>query len=324
MFSLIALNRLDEAKATYEQALERKLNNPFLELALYQVAFLENDVAGMAKEVEKTKGLQGFEDQFLNLEGDTAAYAGRLREAREFSRRAIESARAAGKNDTPLIYSVTSALREAWFGNKEEAKRRIAQALRGAPPRDVLYLAGLTLANSGEMSRAQSVADDLAKKYPEDTLVQFNFLPTLRATIALEKGNASSAIEELKAAAPYELGVSHQSPFTWTAMYPVFVRGEAYLASRQPSEAAAEFHKILDHRGIVLNQPVGALARLGLARAYVLQGERAKACAAYEDFLALWKPADVDLPILKQANVEYGRLKLNSVAGTLPPHRQTR
>ena len=309
MFSLIALNRLNEAKATYAQALEHKLNNPFLDLALYQVAFLENDLAGMAKEVEKTKGQQGFEDQFLSLEGDTAAYAGRLREAREFSRRAIESARAAGKNDTPVIYLVTAGLREAWFGNKEEAKHPIAQAFTGAPPRDVLYLAGLTLAYSGEMSRAQSIADDLAKKYPEDTLVQFNFLPTLRAAIALEKGNASAAIEELKAAAPYELGVSHQSPIAWTAMYPVFVRGEAYLAARQGPEAAAEFQKILDHRGIVLNQPVGAIARLGLARAYVLEDERGKARAAYEEFLALWKPADANLPILKQANAEYSRLK---------------
>jgi DNA-binding winged helix-turn-helix (wHTH) protein/tetratricopeptide (TPR) repeat protein len=309
MFSLIALNRLNEAKATYAQALERKLGNPFLDLALYQVAFLENDVAGMAKEVEKTKGLQGFEDQILNLEGDTAAYAGRLQDAREFSRRAIDSARAAGKNDTPLIYSVTSALREAWFGNKEEAKHRIAQAFRGAPPRDVLYLAALTLAYSGEMSRTQTISDDLAKKYPEDTLVQFNFLPTLRATIALEKGNASAAIEELKATAPYELGVSHQSPFTWTAMYPVFVRGEAYLAARHGPEAIAEFQKILDHRGIVLNQPIAALALLGLARAYVLQGDVAKARAEYDALLALWKRADSDLPVLKQANVEYLRLK---------------
>jgi ATP/maltotriose-dependent transcriptional regulator MalT len=141
--------------------------------------------------------------------------------------------------------------------------------------------------------------------------VQFNFLPTLRARIALDQGNASAAIQDLKPAAPYELGVSTQSPFTWTALYPVFVRGEVYLAARQGPEAAAEFQKILDHRGIVLNQPVGALAHLGLARAYVMNGEAAKARAAYENFLELWKHADADVPILKQANAEYSRLKMN-------------
>ncbi len=311
MFSLIALNRLDEAMATYAQAQKHKLSSPLLDMALYQVAFLENDVAGMAAEVGKTKGMPGFDDQFLNLEGDTAAFAGRLRDAREFSRRAIDSAREAGKNDAPATYTIASGLREAWFGNKEEAKHRIIGGLKGAPPRDVLYLAALGLAYSGEIARAQTIADGLARNYPEDTIVQFNFLPTLRARIALDQGNASAAIQDLKPAAPYELGVSTQSPFTWTALYPVFVRGEAYLAARQGPEAAAEFEKILDHRGIVLNQPVGALAHLGLARAYVMNGEAAKARAAYENFLELWKHADADVPILKQANAEYSRLKMN-------------
>jgi DNA-binding winged helix-turn-helix (wHTH) protein/tetratricopeptide (TPR) repeat protein len=309
MLSLIALNRLDEAKATYTQALDRKLSNPMLDLAAYQLAFVQNDLAGMATEVTKTKGLPGFEDQFLNLEGDTAAYFGRLRDARELSRAAIDSARAAGQNDAPRIYAITSGLREAWFGNKEEAKHSIMPAMPGLTPRDALYLAALGFAYSGEVARAQTIADNLAKRFPEDTIVQFNFLPTLRAKIALEKGNAPAAIEYLKAAAPYELGVSTQSPFTWTAMYPVFVRGEAYLAARCGKEAAAEFQRIMDHPGIVLNQPVGALARLGLARAYVLEGEPAKARAAYDDFFALWKHADADVPILKQARAEFAKLR---------------
>lgn len=309
MLSLIALNRLDEAKATYAEALKRKLSNPMLDLAMYQIAFLHNDAAGMAQQIAKTTGVSGFEDQLLNLEGDTAAYFGRLRDAREYSHRAVDSARAAGQNDPLLIYSMTAGLREAWFGNKEAAQRRIVQGLRGTPPRDVLYLAALGFAYSGEVARAQTIADDLAKKYPEDTIVQFNFLPTLRAKIALDKGNASAAIEGLKAAAPYELGVSTQSPFTWTAMYPVFVRGEAYLAARDSSKAVTEFQRVLDHRGIVLNQPIGALARLSLARAYVLQGDLAKARAEYEDLLALWRHADTDIPVLKQAWAEYSRLK---------------
>ena len=182
-------------------------------------------------------------------------------------------------------------------------------AMPGLTPRDALYLAALGFAYSGEVARAQTIADNLAKRFPEDTIVQFNFLPTLRAKIALEKGNAPAAIEYLKAAAPYELGVSTQSPFTWTAMYPVFVRGEAYLAARCGKEAAAEFQRIMDHPGIVLNQPVGALARLGLARAYVLEGEPAKARAAYDDFFALWKHADADVPILKQARAEFAKLR---------------
>jgi tetratricopeptide (TPR) repeat protein len=285
------------------------LSNPVLDLAVYQIAFLQNDAAGMAQQIAKTKGVPGFEDQLLNLEGDTAAYFGRLRDAREYSRRAIDSARAAGQNDPLLIYSITAGLREAWFGNKEEAKRRIVQGLRGAPPRDVLYLSALGFAYSGEVARAQTIADDLAKKYPEDTIVQFNFLPTLHAKIALDRGDAAAAIERLKAAAPYELGVSTQSPFTWTAMYPVFVRGEAYLASRDGSDAVAEFQKILDHRGIVLNQPIGALARFSLARAYVLQGDTTKAKTAYQDLLKLWKNADPDASILKEAKAEYAKLK---------------
>ncbi len=309
MLSLIALNRLDEAKTTYANALERKLNNPMLDLALYQVAFFESDAAGMAKAVEKTKGLPDLTISFSTWKEIRRRTQDGFTMRGNFPRRAIDSARAAGKNDTPVIYSITSGLRETWFGNKEEAKHRIAQRLRGAPPRDVLYLAALAFAYSGEITRAGSIADDLAKRYPEDTIVQFNFLPTLRAKIALDKGDASRAIEDLKAAAPYELGTSTQSPFTWTAMYPVFVRCEAYLAARQGPEAAGEFQKILDHRGVVLNQPVGALARLGLARAYVLEGERERARAEYEDFLALWKHADADVPILKQANAEYSRLK---------------
>jgi tetratricopeptide (TPR) repeat protein len=153
------------------------------------------------------------------------------------------------------------------------------------------------------------MADDLGKRFPEDTIVQFNYLPTLRAKLALNKGNASEAIEDLRAAIPYELGVSTNAPFGWTAMYPVFVRGEAYLVARQGSEAAAEFKKIIDHPGIVLNQPIGALAHLGLARAYVLQRDRGNAKAAYRDFLTLWKDADPDLPVLQQAKTEYQKLQ---------------
>jgi tetratricopeptide (TPR) repeat protein len=206
------------------------------------------------------------------------------------------------------MYSATSGLREAWFGNTDETRSRITFALRRPAGRDVLYFSALAFAYSRDDTRAKAMADDLARRFPEDTLVQFNYLPTLRAKLALNKGNAAEAIESLKAAAPYELGASTNCPVAWTSMYPVFVRGEAYLAAHQGSEAAAEFQKILDHSGIVLNQPIAALAHLGLARAYALQGNNGKAKAAYQDFLTLWKNADPDIPVLQQATVEYRKL----------------
>jgi tetratricopeptide (TPR) repeat protein len=243
------------------------------------------------------------------MQADTAAYAGRLKHAREFSQHAIDSAERAGEKDPPAMYSATSGLREAWFGNTDEAQRRVTLALKRTASRDVQYFAALAFAYSKEDARARALAGELGKRFPEDTIVQFNYLPTLRAKLTLNKGNASEAIESLTVAAPYELGGSTNCPLNWTTMYPVFVRGEAYLAARQGSGAAAEFQKILDHPGIIVNQSIGALAHLGLARAYVLQGDTPKAKGAYQDFLTLWKDADPDIPVLIQAKAEYTRLK---------------
>ena len=305
----IALNRLDEAKATYAQARERKLDVPMSSIGLYQIAFLQNDAAGMARQMAKVTGLPGWEDQMLALEADTAAYSGRLKGARELSRRAMDAAERVREKDPPAMYLDTSGLREAWFGNADEARRRVSLALKRSASRDALYFAALAFAYSKEDARAHAIVNDLSKRFPEDTIVQFNYLPTLRAKLALNKGNASEAIENLRIAAPYELGVSTSCPYIWTPMYPVFVRGEAYLAVRQGSEAAAEFRKILDHPGVVLNQPIHALADLGLGRAYVLQGETVKAKAAYQEFLVLWKDADADIPVLQEAKAEYGKLR---------------
>jgi eukaryotic-like serine/threonine-protein kinase len=166
-----------------------------------------SDAPGMARQIAETKGRPGFEDQLLSLEADTVAYSGRLKEARELSRRAMDSGERAGEKDPPAMYSATSGLREAWFGNTDEARRGVTLALRRSSSRDVLYFAALTLAYSREDAQAQALTDDLSKRFPEDTIVQFNYLPTLRAKLALDKGNASEAIESLRAAAPYELGV---------------------------------------------------------------------------------------------------------------------
>jgi tetratricopeptide (TPR) repeat protein len=316
MFSYIALNRLDEAKATYGQALERKLNHPLFHLALYQIAFLQNDAEGMAQQVAWSAGKSGIEDSLLGLEADTAAYSGRLRKAREFSRRAMDSAERAEEKEAAATYSAGSGLREALFGNADEARRRSALAIQRSAGRDVQYGAALALAYAGNDERPQALTDDLGKRFPEDTIVQFNYLPTLHAKLAISKGNASEAFESLRAAAPYELGVSTASVYGWTALYPVFVRGEAYLAAHQGSAAAAEFQEILDHRGIVVNELIGALAHLQIGRAYAMTGDTTKAKAAYKDFLTLWKNADPDIPILKEAKAEYG--KLQSVSRTSP------
>ena len=284
MFSYIALNRLDEAKATYGQALERKLNDPLFHLALYQIAFLQNDAEGMAQQVAWSAGKPGVEDWMLGMEGDTAAYSGRLRKAQEFSLRAMNSAERAEEKEAAATYVAEYGLREALLGNREEAQRRSALAIQRSAGRDVQYGAALALAYAGDTGRTQALADDLGKRFPEDTIVQFNYLPTLHAKLAVNKGNASEAFESLRAAAPYELGVSTASVYGWTALYPVFVRGEAYLATHQGSEAATEFQKLLDHRGVVVNELIGALAHLQLGRAYVLAGEKDKARTAYKGF----------------------------------------
>jgi hypothetical protein len=309
MFDYICLNRLDEAKATYKQAIERQLKNGSFPLLLYQIAFLHNDAAGMAQQLSSTAGKPGIEAILLANEADTAAYSGRLRTAREFSRRAVDSAERLGEKEAAATYSALSDLREALFGNADEARRRAALAMRGPVGHDVQYASALAWAYVGDAERAQKLTDDLGQKFAEATIVQFNYLPTLRAKIAVKRGNTSEAIEILRAAVPYELGQTTYSSYGWNGLYPVFVRGETYLVAHQGSEAAVEFQKILDHRGIVLNQPIGALAHLGLARAYAMQDDKAKARAAYQDFFTLWKYADPDIPVLKQAKAEYAKLQ---------------
>jgi tetratricopeptide (TPR) repeat protein len=303
-----SLNRFDEAKATYAQSLERKLHTPYIDSVMYFLAFAQNDTTAMAQHAAKVESLPKWEHQMLNMEGDTAAYSGRLKEAREFSRRAIDRAQHAGEKDAPALYSGTSALREVWLGNIDEARRHAALASKLSTGRDLQYFAALAFAYARDDARAKAMADDLDKKFPDDTLVQFNYLPSVRGRLALNKGDASDAIAGLAVAATYEQGATRAIDLDWTAMFPVFVRGEAYLAAREGGKAAVEFQKILDHRGLVLNQPIGALAHLGLGRAYVLQGDIPMAKAAYQDFLTLWKDADPDIPVLQQAKAEYAKL----------------
>jgi eukaryotic-like serine/threonine-protein kinase len=310
LFDLIPLNRIDEAKGAYAEATQRGLKNPFFNFALYQIDFLENDSAGMAQQVRWSTGKGGIEDELLGMESMTASYSGRMKAAREFSRRAVESAERADEKEAAATFTAVTGLGEALFGNMDEARRRAASALARSSGREVRYASALALAYAGDARKAQSLTDDLAKDFPEATIVQFNYLPTLRAKLAIGKGNPSEAVEILSSAAPDEFGTSTSSVFSWTAgLYPVYVRAESYLALRQGAEAAAEFQKILDHRSIVLNDTIAALAHLGLARAYAMQGDTLKARAAYQDFLTLWEDADPDIPILTAAQSEYAKLK---------------
>jgi eukaryotic-like serine/threonine-protein kinase len=306
--SYLYLNRLKEARVAVEEARAKKLDSPALHFLAYAIAFLQNDAAGMEQQTEWATGKPGIEDVLLANEAATAAYSGRLRNAGELSRRAVVSAERAEEKETAAGYQAEASLREALFGNGVAAHERAKAALGLSTGRDVQYGAALALAFARDAARAQALADDLAKRFPEDTLVQFNYLPTIRAQVALNRNDASGAIAALQAASPYELGTTG-SIFNFLGQYPVYVRGDAYLAAHQGSEAVAEFQKILDHRGIVVNSPIGALAHLGLAQSNALQGDTAKARAAYQNFFTLWKDADTDIPILQQAKAEYAKLK---------------
>jgi DNA-binding winged helix-turn-helix (wHTH) protein/tetratricopeptide (TPR) repeat protein len=308
MSGYIALNRPDEAKTTYEQALGRKLSRPFYHARLYEVAFLQNDRAGMTEQVVWSTGKAEVEDELLRFEANTAAYRGRLREAREFSRQAVDSAKRTGKTENAATHSALSNLREALFGNENEARRHATFALEGTTGGDVEYCMALALAYAHDEGRLRALIDDLEKRFPEATTMQFNYLPTLRAKLAVSRGDTWGAIEILRVATPYELGRVSGTD-NWSALYPIYVRGEAYLVAHRGTEAAVEFQKILDHRGIVTNEPIGALAHLQIGRAYAMQGDTAKAKLAYQDFLTLWKDADPDIPVLKQAKEEYAKLR---------------
>jgi tetratricopeptide (TPR) repeat protein/predicted Ser/Thr protein kinase len=299
--SYINLNRLKEARATVEEAQARSFDSRDLHFCLYQISFLEDDASGMAQQLAWAEGKPDVEDQLLASQGYTAAHFGRLTEARELWRRAVASAERSEKREAAAGHESGAAALEALFGNATEARRRAVAALALSKGRDVEMLAAFALV-AGDAVKAQALDDDLAKHFSQDTVVQFIYLPILHAQLALSRKDSAKAIEVLQSAAPYELGSAG-------GLYPVYVRGQAYLTARQGREAAAEFQKVLDHRGIVVNKPIGALAHLGMARAYALQGNTARAKAAYQDFLTLWKDADPDIPILKQAKAEYAKLQ---------------
>ncbi len=303
-----AVNHLDEAKAMYLQAIDHKVDNPFLHGNRYGVAFLESDNSEMQRQVAAASGKPG-EDVLLSFASDTEAFYGRLASARILSQRAIDFARSNDSKETAAAWQMNSALREAEFNNTSRSRQEIAPALADAPTRDASVLAALAWSRIGDIERAERMAQSLADRFPLNTAINRYWLPAVHASIEIRRGNAAKALEDLRTTAQYELGTPLPQFEVGGSLYPVYIRGEAYLLLHQGKEAAAEFQKFLDHSGVTVNCPLGALARLQLGRAYASQGDKIKARAAYQDFFALWKDADPDIPILTAAKSEYAKLR---------------
>ncbi|MFZ1130364.1 MAG: hypothetical protein WBV31_08210 [Terriglobales bacterium] len=314
----LALQHFDEAQQIIREALARKLDNLLLHNALYALAFLHADSLSMAKQEEWFSG-RPEQNYGFALASDTEAYAGHLAKARELTERALDAALAADSKETGAIWEENDALREAAYGYVAKARHAAAAGLKVAPSsQGVEVEAALAFAMAGDTAPAESLVRDLNHRFPLDTQMQSLWLPAIRAQVALDRKNPALALNTLRRPSAIELGLI---PFlnSISCLCPVYVRGESYLATGQGSAAAAEFQKILDHQGIVWNCWTGPLAHLGLARANSLQSKasqgaeadaaRARALAAYKDFLTLWKNADAQIPILKQAQAEYAKLQ---------------
>jgi hypothetical protein len=314
----LALQRFDETRRIIHEAQARKLDELLLHSALYAAAFVGSDSPAMAEQQQWFAG-KPEEDFGLSLASDTEAYGGRRRKARELTQRAVDSAVRAGRKENGAIWQAIAAQREAAYGYTAEARQLAGEALKLAPTSQGTQAeAALALAMAGDAARAEALARDLGKRYPLDTQMQALWLPPIQAQLALNKKSPDLAMTALQSASPIEFGLI-QFVANGSCLYPTYIRGEAYLAARQGPQAAVEFQKILDHSGIVWNCWTGALAHLGVARANTLQLKtaqsanadpaRARALAAYKDFLSLWKDADADIPILKQAKAEYAKLQ---------------
>jgi Tfp pilus assembly protein PilF len=294
----ISLNRFQEALAATEQVQARRPEARELHLFLYRIAFGESDSASMAREVAWSVGKPEYEPRFLGLEAGRSAYYGKMREARELTDRAVALAKREQREETAANYQAWQALTEAIFGNGMEAQNRASAALKFSSTRPTVILTAV----AGESARTPALIADLNKRYPDDTFLQNTWLPLIKAQLALNGNDAQTSIQVLQRAKPYELSFED-------ALVSAFVRGNAYLAAHRPAEAATEFQRILDNRGVVFVAPWGPLSHVGLARAYALQGDTAKASAAYQDFFTLWKDADPDVPILQKAKAEYAKLQ---------------
>ena len=305
---LVSLGHFDEARQLYQQTMARKMDDDTLHIVLYGLEFIARDPRGMAEQAAWFESRPELQHEILALEADTEAYAGHVAKAREGTRRAVEAALRADNKESAALWQLEGAWREMLFGNLEEAKREATAGLAFVPnSRDVQQLAALVLVRAGDMTRANALVQDLAKRYPLYTTVQSYWLPTIQAQIALNANDGAGALAQLRNAANLDYGLVVGNANS-SCLYPIYLRGEAYLAAGQEG-AVAEFQKIIDHPGIVWNCATGALAHLELGRAYAAAGDKAKARAAYQDFLALWKDADADIPVLKEAKAEFAKLQ---------------
>jgi eukaryotic-like serine/threonine-protein kinase len=296
----ISLNKPDQANAIALQAQSENHDSSTLRLYLYDAAYLENDEAEMRRQMEWASGEPGVEDAFLDDRANVLAALGELQQARELTERATEAAKRADEKETAAGYEVNEAQREALFGNGPRARKTAEAALSLARDRDTQYGAAVALAFSGNLARSQAIAAELEKNHPDDTFVKYLFVPTIRGAAALAANDPDRAIQLLAPASAYDLGVE-------AGLLPVYIRGLAYLGARNAQNAVAEFQKIIDHPGVVLNAPIGPLARLQMARAFAEQGNLEQARAGYDDFLSKWRNADPDVPILREALQEYSK-----------------
>ena len=305
----LSLDRFAEAEDALRRAAARKLELPEMLVSRYYLAFLKGDQAGMDREIARAPS-EHAEDWMAHYQALVLARSGRMRQARTMWDRAIASAQQGGRAEMAGIYEAAEAVCEAHFGNWSAAKEHARIAVKVAKGRDVVYAAAFALQLSGEPLESEKLAADLEKRFPEDTPVQFEYLPTLRALSSLAHGAPLEAVEQLQRAVPYDLAMPGTAFFAkFGGLYPAYVRGQAYLAAGRGQEAAAEFQKVLNHRGIVLADPVGTLAHLQLGRANVVSGDLTKAKSAYQDFLTICKDGDPDILVLKQAKEEYAKLQ---------------
>jgi tetratricopeptide (TPR) repeat protein len=295
----LALGRLPEAKAAVESARTRQLDSPWLHLCLYLIAFEQNDAAEMTRQAAQLKGVPEFQDILLDYQAQLAAREGRLNEARSISAQAVEIALDARQPDTASLYLAQAAMDDAWAGNRTQARQQARNALQLSSGREGEALAAVALAVAGDSAEALRLANDLARRFPENTMVRDQYVPTIRAAAALDSGapvkNPEAILNELAPALPNEFGSHAMERVAYLTCYSIYFRGEAYLAARQGPQAVAEFQKILAHPQLTLTDPVSAMATLGLARAYALSGDRDKSAAAYKSFQNLRKNADSGL-----------------------------
>ena len=303
-----ALDRLNDAKAAYDQAVAHKVNNPFLHGNRYGVAFLENDSSEMQQQIAAASGKPG-EDVLFSFASDTEAFHGRLASARGLSKRASDSALHNDSPETAAAWQMDNALRDAEFHNVALSRQEIGSALATASTRDVSILAALASARTGDTEQAKRLADDIAARFPLNTVINRYWLPTIYAAIEIQRGNPARAVELLQTTAEYELGSPLPQFEVGGTLYPVYVRGQAYLLLHQGTEAVREFRKFLDQRGVAVNCPLAVLARLQLGRAYLLAGDSKRAHESFREFFALLKDADPDIPILKEAKTEFAKLQ---------------